>query len=216
MYFALLYLSEHPCTGDPSCEPPCSFAHPYRATNITPTTPSRATAEKLASLGARMALCDIRHDALEIIYDEEGLGGTYGFDVGSSAQCDAAVADILEDLGPIDFVFNCAGVNPTALAITDTTDQYFDTLVNTNLRGTFNITRAAVPHLRSGAAIVNVASVAGLRATKGYSVVSAAALPSWTVPWSEIMESLSETSRLFADGSENAVLRHQVRNHRLH
>lgn len=133
---------------------------------------SRATAEKLASLGARMALCDIRHDALEILYDEEGLGGTYGFDVGSSAQCGAAVADIVGDLGGVDLVFNCAGINPTAVAVTDTTDEYFDRLVNTNLRGTFNITRAVVPHLRRGAAIVNVASVAGLRATKGYSVVS--------------------------------------------
>jgi NAD(P)-dependent dehydrogenase (short-subunit alcohol dehydrogenase family) len=74
--------------------------------------------------------------------------------------------------GRLDFVFNCAGVNPTALPITETTDEYFDKLVNTNLRGPYNITRAAVPHLEAGAAIVNVSSQAGLRATNGFSIVS--------------------------------------------
>lgn len=92
-------------------------------------------------------------------------------DVGSSAQCDSAVSDTLKTHGRIDGVFNCAGINPTALSITDTTDEYFDKLVNTNLRGPYNVTRAAVPHLKSGGVIVNVASVAGLRASPGYSIV---------------------------------------------
>lgn len=74
--------------------------------------------------------------------------------------------------GQLDFVFNCAGINPTALPITETTDEYFDKLVNTNLRGPYNVTRAAVPHLKAGAAVVNVSSQAGLRATNGFSIVS--------------------------------------------
>lgn len=98
----------------------------------------------------------------------------------SSAQVNATVAAILSQSSAsssdgeahLDLVFNCAGVNPTALAIGDTTDEYFDKLVGTNLRGPYNITRAVVPHLRSGASIVNVASVAGLRASWGFSIVS--------------------------------------------
>jgi NAD(P)-dependent dehydrogenase (short-subunit alcohol dehydrogenase family) len=93
-------------------------------------------------------------------------------DVGSSARCAAAVQHTISELGKIDFVFNCAGINPTALAITDTTDEYFDKLVNTNLRGPYNITRSVVPHLKTGAAIVNVSSTAGLRATNGFSIVN--------------------------------------------
>lgn len=84
----------------------------------------------------------------------------------------------IAEWGRIDCVFNCAGVNPTAVPIEDTSDEYFDRLVNTNLRGPFNITRAVVPHLESGAAIVNVASTAGLRASRGYSIVRVAGVSS--------------------------------------
>lgn len=93
--------------------------------------------------------------------------------MGSSVRCEAAVQHTLSELGgQLDFVFNCAGINPTALPITETTDEYFDKLVNTNLRGPYNVTRAAVPHLKAGAAVVNVSSQAGLRATNGFSIVS--------------------------------------------
>lgn len=135
------------------------------------------TALKLASLGATVAACDINDDALrELGKDLHASYGnthrTYLCDVQSSSQCQATVLSCIQDLQAIDFVFNCAGVNPTALAITDTSDEYFDKLVNTNLRGPYNITRSVVPHLKRGAAIVNVASVAGLRASWGFSIVS--------------------------------------------
>jgi NAD(P)-dependent dehydrogenase (short-subunit alcohol dehydrogenase family) len=92
--------------------------------------------------------------------------------VGQSALCDKIVKETLDAFGKIDFVFNCAGINPTYYEINDTTDEYFDKLVNTNLRGPYNITRACVPHLTTGAAIVNVASTAGLKASPGFSIVS--------------------------------------------
>ncbi|ETS79871.1 hypothetical protein PFICI_07400 [Pestalotiopsis fici W106-1] len=136
----------------------------------------RATAIKLAAKGASLSLCDINEDALAKVAAElstEGTHTVFQCDVGSSARCEAAVQHTLSELGGLDFVFNCAGVNPTALAITDTTDEYFDKLVNTNLRGPYNITRAAVPHLKAGTAIVNVSSQAGIRATNGFSIYCA-------------------------------------------
>ncbi|CAJ2510014.1 Uu.00g059140.m01.CDS01 [Anthostomella pinea] len=136
----------------------------------------RATALKLASLGATLALCDISEHGLSGVMTElasEIEHRSYTFSVGSSADCNEAVASIVSDLGRIDFLFNCAGINPTTLAITETTDEYFDKLVNTNLRGPYNMTRTCVPHLKSGAAIVNVASISGSRATSGWSIYCA-------------------------------------------
>ncbi|KAK3697210.1 hypothetical protein LTR37_017611 [Vermiconidia calcicola] len=131
----------------------------------------RATAQKLASLGARLALSDINADGLAET-DRLCGGGhlTQVFDVGSSEACNDFVAITVERLGRLDHVFNCAGVNPTAYALTDTTDAYWDKLVNTNLKGTYAITRAAIPHLPPGSSIVNVSSVMGVTAAANFAI----------------------------------------------
>jgi NAD(P)-dependent dehydrogenase (short-subunit alcohol dehydrogenase family) len=41
--------------------------------------------------------------------------------------------------------------------------RYWDKLVNTNLKGVFNITRATIPHLNRGSTFVNVSSISGIR-----------------------------------------------------
>ncbi|KAI0481116.1 3-oxoacyl-reductase [Xylariaceae sp. FL0804] len=135
----------------------------------------RATSLRLASMGARLAVTDVNTDGLKQLVAElaDAQHLFYALDVSSSKQCEKVVQAALSRLSKIDFVFNCAGINPTALAITDTDDAYFDKLVNTNLRGPYNVTRACVPHLQAGAAIVNVASTAGLRATNGFSIYCA-------------------------------------------
>lgn len=46
-------------------------------------------------------------------------------------------------------------------------------MISTNLKGLFNITRASIPHLKSGACFVNVSSIAGLGATSGFAVYCA-------------------------------------------
>lgn len=170
-----------------------------------PGLPSRATALKLASQGATLALCDINPQGLASCLQDIGLmhlevsrqgepqpgetasqtlaaaaaaaadrrHTTYMCDVALSAAVEQTVAAVHSCYGrSVHLVFNCAGVNPTALDIGDTTDAYFDKLVNTNLRGPYNVTRAVAPFLEKGDAIVNVASVAGLRASRGFSIVS--------------------------------------------
>ncbi|KAK3715227.1 hypothetical protein LTR37_007194 [Vermiconidia calcicola] len=131
----------------------------------------RATATKLAGLGARLALSDINADGLAET-DRLCGGGhlTRVFDVGSSEACNDFVTITVERLGRLDHVFNCAGVNPTAYALTDTTDAYWDKLVNTNLKGTYATTRAAIPHLPPGSSIVNVSSVMGVTAAANFAI----------------------------------------------
>ena len=64
-------------------------------------------------------------------------------------------------------------MNPTEYALTETTDAYYDKLMNTNLRGTYNITRAAIPHLRPGSVIVNTSSIMGVTVAANFAIYCA-------------------------------------------
>lgn len=134
----------------------------------------RATAQKMALLGASLALSDINFSGLAETNTLCGGGHLAEiFDVGSSQACEAFVASTITKFGRVDFIFNCAGVNPTASPLTETTDAYWDKLMNTNLRGTYNITRAVMPHLRAGASVVNVSSILGLVGAAGNAIYCA-------------------------------------------
>ena len=86
----------------------------------------RATAVKMASLGAKLAISDINFEGLSETNELCGGGHLAEIvDVASSEACDSFVAAIISRLGRLDHVFNCAGVNPTAYALTDTTDAYW-------------------------------------------------------------------------------------------
>ncbi|KAI5478472.1 NAD(P)-binding protein [Pseudohyphozyma bogoriensis] len=81
-----------------------------------------------------------------------------------SGNVQSVLKDAHEALGPLYGVFNCAGINPTRIPLVDTTDEYFDKLVNCNLKGVYNVTKAAIPYLAPDARFVNVSSISGLRA----------------------------------------------------
>lgn len=137
----------------------------------------RATAVKLASLGARLALTDTNEKGLletaELASPAEVI--TAELDVSNSAQVNVVIAETIQYFTRLDHVFNCAGVNPTAYSLTEVTDEYFDKLVGVNLKGTFNVTRAAIPHMKdhSGCSFVNVSSVLGQRPGKEVAVYCA-------------------------------------------
>lgn len=84
-------------------------------------------------------------------------------DVTSNQEVKKFVEDTVRKYGRLDGVFNCAGVNPTSIPLEETTDEYWDKLVNTNLKGVFHITRASIPHMTRGSAFVNVSSISGIR-----------------------------------------------------
>jgi NAD(P)-dependent dehydrogenase (short-subunit alcohol dehydrogenase family) len=125
----------------------------------------------MASLGASLSLCDINVSALETLATEISTPTyTHQVDVGSTDQVKSFVAATMEKFGRIDHVFNCAGVNPTSIPLEDTPDEYWDKLVNTNLKGVFLVTRTCLPHLQRGASIVNVSSISGIRGSAMQSV----------------------------------------------
>jgi NAD(P)-dependent dehydrogenase (short-subunit alcohol dehydrogenase family) len=134
--------------------------------------PSRATAVKLSTLGASLSLCDVNFDNLEAtaklcVSTPRHIDDV---DVSSVQEVKKFVDVTMEKFGAIHHVFNCAGINPTSIPIEETTDEYWDKLVSVNLKGVFNVTRAVIPHLKSGASFVNVSSVSGLRGSAQQSV----------------------------------------------
>jgi NAD(P)-dependent dehydrogenase (short-subunit alcohol dehydrogenase family) len=125
----------------------------------------------MASLGASISLCDINATHLENVSASCPTPIlVQQVDVGDTSQVQGFVDDTMRKFGAIDFVFNCAGVNPTSIPLEDTTDAYWDKLVNTNLKGVFLVTRACAPHLQRGASIVNVSSMSGIRGSAMQSV----------------------------------------------
>jgi len=64
--------------------------------------------------------------------------------------------------GAIDGCVNCAGVLGDPKSLVSTTDDDWDLIIDTNLKGVFNSLKAQIPLMRPGGSIVNVASVGGL------------------------------------------------------
>ena len=139
---------------------------------------SRATAIKLATLGATLSLCDLNFDNLEAtskLCSSSSPLHLDDVDVSSVQEVTKFVTDTLSKFGRLDHVFNCAGVNPTSIPLEETSDAYWDKLVNTNLKGVFNVTRACIPHMgkgEEGGSFVNVSSISGIRGSAQQAVYS--------------------------------------------
>ena len=123
-----------------------------------------ATAKIFLSKGFNCALVGRSPARFEKIKGE--LGGSFEFisaDVRKVEDCDKIISRAVEIFGGVDVLINCAGIYHEG-AITSTDEITFDDIFNTNVKGTFFASRAAVDELiKSRGAIVNVASDAGLK-----------------------------------------------------
>jgi NAD(P)-dependent dehydrogenase (short-subunit alcohol dehydrogenase family) len=80
-------------------------------------------------------------------------------DIRDERFCDKLVADAARELGGLDILVNNAARQAAQKSIEDISSEQFDETFKTNVYAMFWITRAALPHLRPGAAIVNTASI---------------------------------------------------------
>ena len=80
-----------------------------------------------------------------------------------------------QELGAVDYLVNNAGVNRDVL-LAFMSDEQWDEVIDTNLRGTYLCSRLALPGMmrRGGGAICNIASPAGIRGQAGQCNYSAA------------------------------------------
>jgi len=87
-------------------------------------------------------------------------------DVQQSKFCAEAVERTVEAFGRLDIVVNNAAYQQHQKSIEDITDEQLDRTFRTNIYGYFYLTRAALPHLKPGAAIINTGSITGLEGSK--------------------------------------------------
>jgi len=141
----------------------------------------RAVCLRLAGAGAKAVVVNYSRsdkDARATVAEIIGLGPdaiAHKADVSNEKEVTAMIEAVKNRYGRIDVLINNAGTT-RFIAHQDLdalTDEVWDQILKVNLKGTFYCCRAAAPELRkTGGAIVNVASIAGHRAT-GSSIVYA-------------------------------------------
>ena len=87
-------------------------------------------------------------------------------DVTDRNFCRAAVERTISQFGQLDILVNNAAYQESQESPEDITEEQWDTTFRTNIYGYFYMTKAALPHLKEGSAIVNCGSVAGLQGNK--------------------------------------------------
>jgi NAD(P)-dependent dehydrogenase (short-subunit alcohol dehydrogenase family) len=87
-------------------------------------------------------------------------------DVKDPAFCKQAVEKTVQEFDRLDILVNNAAFQLHAHSLEDITDERLDETFKTNIYGYFYMARAAVPHLKQGACIINTGSVVGLRGSK--------------------------------------------------
>lgn len=123
----------------------------------------------LAKAGVRVALAARRSEALaETQSAIESAGGSaivVAMDVTDPASVAAAVGEAWGALGRIDILVNNAGVTATRPFL-DMSEEEWDRVIDTNLTGCARVARAVAQRMRDdkqGGAIVNIASILGMR-----------------------------------------------------
>lgn len=104
------------------------------------------------------------------------------------AETEETVKKIIEKYGRVDILVNNAGINRDAVT-KKMTEEQFDQVIATNLKGTWNFTRFIGPHMQEnhGGSIINIASVVGVYGNVGQSnyAASKAGIIGMTKSWAK-------------------------------
>lgn len=134
-----------------------------------------ACAARFARDGAQVAVADLDLDAARAtVVTLAGASAAphlaVQMDITDRGSVDAAVAEVVKQLGGLDVLANVAGGDDTGYpAFDDLDDETWTRMLDWNLLGPVRATRAALPHLRASdhAAVVSVSSVNALMAFGG-------------------------------------------------
>ena len=133
----------------------------------------RAAAVRFASEGARIVVVDLRgSDLAGCIGAIEQAGGqaiAVEADVTVRADVEAYVAAAIAKFGGIDFFFNNAGILGVVRPLLEYPEEIFDRVFAVNVKAVWLGMKLVAPAIirRGGGAIVNTASIGGLRASPG-------------------------------------------------
>lgn len=129
-----------------------------------------AAARALVDAGARVAFVGRTRATLEQAVSglPEDRARIELCDVGDRSATNEMVARVAEAYGPADVLVCSAGINSNPRGLGDIPPDVFDQVINVNLTGVFNAMRAVLPGMRElqRGTIINISSIAGLRATR--------------------------------------------------
>jgi 3-oxoacyl-[acyl-carrier protein] reductase len=131
----------------------------------------KATAIKFAREGARLVVCDLDDAVAETVAEVRLQGGSaIGFkvDVTKPESIEAMVGGALTTYGRIDILVNNAGIVADA-QLHKMTDEQFDRVIDVNLKGTYNCTKAVVDAMieRKAGVVLNASSIVGIHGNFG-------------------------------------------------
>ncbi len=127
----------------------------------------RAIAERFKDVGAVVYITGTNEERTKAVAEEIGVNGVK-MDVTNREEVKRVVSEILEKEGQIDILINNAGITKDTLFMR-MKDEDWDSVIDTNLNGVYNVTRAVVPAMvkkRSGN-IINISSVVGFTGNVG-------------------------------------------------
>jgi 3-oxoacyl-[acyl-carrier protein] reductase len=140
----------------------------------------KAIALKLAELGSKVAVNYVASDeAAKKVADEiNGHGGEailVKANVADAAAVKSMIHEIVNKWGKIDILVNNAGITKDNLLLR-MSDQAWDAVINTNLRGAYLCTKLALRYMmgQSWGRVINISSLAGLMGNAGQANYSAA------------------------------------------
>jgi 3-oxoacyl-[acyl-carrier protein] reductase len=126
-----------------------------------------ATALKFAQEGAKVAVCDINEQAAKDVAGEICGGGgealAFRIDVTNKDSIARMVEGVMAKWGRIDTLVNNAGIVQDA-QLKKMTDDQFDSVIDVNLKGVYNCTKAVVDIMleQHSGCILNASSIVGL------------------------------------------------------
>jgi NAD(P)-dependent dehydrogenase (short-subunit alcohol dehydrogenase family) len=128
----------------------------------------RAVAAGMAREGAKIMILylDEHEDAREtarIVGEEGSEAEIVAGDIGSEQFCRDAIGKAVERFGRIDILVNNAAEQHTVEGLEELTEEQLVRTFRTNIFSMFFLTKAALPHLKRGAAIINCSSITAYR-----------------------------------------------------
>ena len=132
-----------------------------------------ATAKLLAAKGAHVLVADLTEEAGgRVVSEIEAAGGSARFvrvDVSDAGQAADMVRTAVDTWGGLHYAANVAGIGQPPSRLHDMEEKTWDLIMGIDLKGMWFCLKAEIAHFldNGGGAIVNVGSLAGVRATMG-------------------------------------------------
>ncbi len=139
----------------------------------------RATALTFAREGAKLVIADMNEDGgnqtVHMITENGGEARFVQVHVTNATEVEAMISKTVEIYGRLDCSFNNAGITRGGIQVADVSEEAWDEVINTNLKGVWLCMKYAIPHMRQqgSGAIVNTSSIWGLTGRAGNAAYTA-------------------------------------------